>query len=219
MNTGKVMGGAALLSALALLSSCSGNTTTDSTPPSCGPFTACGGAIEGNWQIDDVCVEGDLLGMINAQSNPSVPAACQNIAKTATLKASGTFGYASGTETSNLSMTVVCTTVYSQACLSAARGGVTTATPSVCATVQSGINASGSGTVAICSVAGADCSCSITQPITGGPQTDGYAVSGGTLSYTSGSGSVSFCVQGTTLRERSTGLGSGIMAEILAHRI
>ena len=169
-----------------------GNTTCSAAAP-------CGGTVDGTWQLDGVCVEGNLVAAMNATSG--LPAACSTLFQTATLSGTGTVTFANGTETDNITQDMTTTAVYTSACASAIAGTAVTLNASLCATMQSSAAGQTGVTSASCSFVGSNCNCSIVyQSVTATSQA--YSISGSTIMYTNGSDPIDYCVSGTTLTAR-----------------
>jgi len=216
MTMARIFAGFGLSLTLALLSGCDDSSTSSQGGASCASFTSCGGDIVKVWQVDSVCVEGDLVGTLNGQLS-SQPPACQTIFESASLDASGTISYTASTETSDITLTGIYTAVYTQACLSAMAGSTVAVTSAICSAIQSGLSSSDPSITGTCVLSGSNCHCTLNQQLSLGTQTDGYTASGGTLTYTSGGSPASYCVNGTTLTERSTSTSLGMAMVITAH--
>ncbi len=102
---------------------CSGSSSgSRNEAVSCGGVPQCGGTVDGKWQLDSVCLEGDLATALDA--NLSLPPACSHTIETASISASGTVTFATGTETDDLTGTMTANAVYTAACESAIAGGL-----------------------------------------------------------------------------------------------
>ncbi len=182
------------------------------TAESCEAFTACGGTLDGTWQIYSACVDGELAEATFAQSG--APEACRSLYSSVELAASGTLSYSGTTETSRLLLRSTTTALYTQECAQALNGDSTTVTAESCANVESSL--SDATTTATCNFDGdALCTCKIVRMLDAGSAVDTYAAKDGTLSYLSSSNTMQYCVQGTTARFRAK-LQEGIDFEVSA---
>jgi len=187
----------AILSFVFSILGCSSSSTTGGTGATCNAAAPCGGSLDGTWSFTSLCVEGDLVAAMNQRMG--LPAACDNTIQSATMSASGTVTFASGTETDNFTETTDVTLSFTAACESAVAGQPVTLTASTCATAQQSLlSASGGFTTANCSLSNGACACtaSMESPAPTAPQS--YTVSGNVISYAAGD-PISYCVSGTTL--------------------
>jgi hypothetical protein len=208
-----------LLPVLMVLLSCSGK--SDSSGGSCGSFSACGGNLDGTWQFDDLCTEGDLVAALNSDLS-SMPAACQNMIKTVTMDVSGTVTYSSGVETADLELISRFTAVYPQECLSALEESPVAASAEYCSALAEDMTSAGAddGTSATCTVADSGCSCAATLSQSSEPEAHNYTIQGNTLVYDDDDSiPAEYCVQGDRLTRRSTDSEYGISMIATAHRI
>lgn len=206
-----------LMAALATISGCDGDESNGTAASSCGTFSACGGELDGTWQIDDACVGGALLGSLNSEL-ASLPAACHTIFKAAELEVSGTIRYEAGIETTNTTLLGIYSAVYSKECLSAVAGDTITATQDVCAAAETSVEGT-EGMAATCTVANGGCSCSIQQQLSAGTQTASYTVEGNALVYSSSGESNAFCVKADSMQMRQSLAALGITIDVDLHRI
>jgi hypothetical protein len=176
------------------ISSC-GN-SDDKKGASCAAPAACGGTLDGTWQLDSSCVQGDEVALLNA--TPGNPAACSTLFQKASDSASGTVTYANGTQTSNVTKTSKYDVLYTQACVAALRGAMITLDATACATVQQSAIDSGNYTRVSCSYSSAGCPCTFVSQSTD-TSTVNYTVSGTSIVYANGDPPADYCVSGNTM--------------------
>jgi hypothetical protein len=136
-----------------------GNTTGAGT---CNAAAACGGTLDGSWQVDGVCIEGDLSSALVASQN--LPAACSNIVQSVTPTMTGTVTFADGMETDNFTQTISATVLYTEACMSA--DARLCSCHKRCRLHQRGVVLGEQYSIfstATCSLAGSNCACSMSQ--------------------------------------------------------
>jgi hypothetical protein len=182
---------------------------------SCNMNPTCGGTLDGTWQMDTTCAEGDVAQMMAGQL--SLPAACNGLFQTATLSLTGTAKFANGMETDNLTMTTDAKVLYTPACVGAISRTTVTLTADICTTMQSNLLKNGTFSSASCAFTGGNCACSVSNQQQSPGTPVAYTVSGGTISYTDGSSPMNYCVQGTTLTARQ--LDSGLTLFNTAHKL
>jgi hypothetical protein len=175
----------------------------------------CGGTLDGTWQIDTTCVEGSIVQMLADQQ--ALPAACDGLFQSATLSLTGTAKFAGGMETDNMTMTIAATVLYTSTCVSAIGGTTVALTAALCTSLQSSLLSSGTFTSASCSFTGGNCACSVSNQQQSPATPEAYTVSGGQISYPSGSSPMDYCVQGTTLTVRQQ--DSGLTLFNTAHKL
>jgi len=178
---------------------CGSSNSTTGGAASCGGTAPCGGTVDGTWQLDHVCTEGDLTGAL--ESSLALPSACAGTVHSATMSATGTVVFAGGTQTDNITTTLQGTAVVSPACVAAELGSTITLSDTVCALVQAQISGTTGVTSATCSFASGNCNCSVTYT-SSNPTPKAYTVSGTSITYTNGDAPTDYCVSGTTLTAR-----------------
>jgi hypothetical protein len=201
------------LSAAGCLGPLGGNSAGGGDTPSCDSFTACGGDLNGTWELDSTCAQGELSAVLLAEDN--APQACSDLYSSVSMQLTGAIQYANGVETANLTITRTYTAVYTAPCLSAMSNSTVTVTEAGCANAQSTLNAR-SNTTASCQFDGDNCSCQVEQRTGGTPTVDSYTIADGSLTY-SGGNSSQFCVQGSTALFRLP-LAGGALLGLTAHR-
>jgi len=73
---------------------CGGNSS--GSAGTCNVAAPCGGTLDGTWQMDSTCVEGDLIGYLTARLGSAFPT-CSQI-QTANASMTGTVAFSSGNE-------------------------------------------------------------------------------------------------------------------------
>jgi len=182
--------------------------------PTCSAFTACGGELDGQWAIDGVCTEGDLSEAMLSSSD--LPAECKNALQSVSVQMSGTLTYASGTETSDIKMTMKAKYTFTAACISAMAGMTVPMSQEACSAAGSVGSGDPEAPVVSCSLAGNACSCTMTMDMQGADM-DTYTVSGSTIIY-SGGDTAQFCVSGNNLTMRHISDGEVPAMQVKAHR-
>jgi hypothetical protein len=162
--------------------------------------------LDGTWQVDGVCVEGDLAAAVVAQLN--LPADCHNLFQSTSATATGTVTFADGMETDNSSLIVDASVLFTEACASADVGYAIVMGTAACNSLGPVLASSQQFSTATCSLAGSNCACSVSKrwPTPTTPQ--GYVVSGNTITNSGGGGSMDYCVSGTTLTIREVDSGA-----------
>jgi hypothetical protein len=186
-----------LVLVLVSVASCGGSEDDGDKASSCGSFTACGGSIDGTWQIDGTCMAGDLAAALKSGMN--LPSACSDLITSVTQVTTGSVTFASGTETNNVTTTVTERINYTSACVSAMTKQNVVLDASACSQLQSSVSSSTSGASATCALVGNSCGCSVTLT-SADTSTSTYTVSGNTLVPGDGTDPVSYCVSGSTLK-------------------
>jgi hypothetical protein len=174
----------------------------------CNAVSPCGGSVEGSWQIETTCAEGDLDAAMLASA--SAPSACNSLFQDFALDSAGTVTFSNGTENDDVTMSMKGNVVYTPACLSALGGGAAvTLTTTSCANVGSGLTSSGQFSSATCSLANGACACAVVMTKTA-RTTQAYAISGTQITYQDPKQSpMDYCVSGTTMTVRqSLGIGT-----------
>lgn len=145
----------------------------------CGLANACGGDVEGTWNITSVCVENAaaLAGMAVAD-RPE----CASLFKDTQVHADGTMAFASGTATTAYTLTVDLHAAFTRECLGAL-GSVSASAIDLqgsCERLDMEFSINSSFTGASCAIAGETCDCMIsrrqTQSVTGTYTTEGSAL-------------------------------------------
>jgi hypothetical protein len=195
----------------------SGGSGGSSSGGTCGGAVACGGALDGTWQIDSMCVQGDWVATMGAQLG--LPAACSGALRSVSIDhVSGTISYSAGTETANITMTVTVDFMYTQVCVAALSGTTGTLDASMCASFQQALLSGGQFSQATCSYSNAGCRCVETGDQTT-TNTTPYTVSGNNIVYSDGTEPMGYCVSGSTLTERQTSTDSpGVTMVATFHR-
>lgn len=192
-----------------------GGATSTNETASCTGVAPCGGVLDGTWQIDSSCTDGNLAAQINA----GLPAECSSMCESATISQSGTVTFANGVETPNVSTQVVLIQLYTSACLSAIDGAPITMTDSICSALQVSSTSGGTTTNATCSFSGGACLCvTISQSQTSAPI--GYSASGTSITYSNGDSPTDYCVSGSQLTEsQAFGTSAEVIVGLTLHRI
>ena len=188
--------GEAFAWALIMFAASSCGNSDDKKGASCTPPAACGGTLDGTWQLGSTCMQGDEVALLNATSGN--PSACNRLYQTVSDTVSGTVTYANGTETANVTKTSVFEVLYTQACVSALRGATITLDATECANQQQSEIDSGKYTNASCAYSSQGCRCSLTTQSTD-TSASPYAVSGNRIVYSNGDPPADYCVSGDTL--------------------
>jgi hypothetical protein len=184
----------------------------------CSGAVPCGGTLDGTWQIDSVCVQGDFSSVLSGQAN--LPAACSSGIKTVAIQdPTGTVTYSGGNEVLDISVTLDLQVSITQACASAVAAGTTvTLSTTVCPGFGQYLVIIGGLSSATCTYASDECQCRLTKTQTSST-TAPYTVSGTDIVYGNGNAPVGFCVSGETLTERGAFTGiSGLTGTATFHR-
>ncbi len=176
-----------------------GCSSKDSSGATCNAAAPCGGTLDGTWQIDGTCVEGDLPAYLAVMRRH--PSACGNVFQTATADTVGTATFANGMETDDLAITLDAQAVYTAACVHAMIGTTTNLDANTCIAFQQPLIDNGFFSGATCSFAGGNCDCAVSVVAHSPTTPQGYAISGTQIVYTDGS-PMDYCVSGTTLTVR-----------------
>jgi hypothetical protein len=196
---------------------CGSSNSTTGGAASCGSTAACGGTVDGTWQLDSVCTEGDLPAALESTLN--FPTECAGAVHSATMSATGTAAFANGMQTDNVTTTIQGTAVVSAACVAAELGSTITLSDTVCALVQAQISGTTGITSATCSFASGNCNCSVTYT-SSNPTPKAYTVSGTSITYTNGDAPTDYCVAGSTLTARQLRVDFGnIYVDSTLHKI
>ena len=168
----------------------------------CGSFTACGGDLEGTWELEKLCLDVDPA-MFGAIDNP----ACSDFVQDVRVMADGMLTVTSDTLTFSGTLDMDIDFRFSDACLQASAGDTTIKTNAqLCSSLQDGLEEGAQEpdaaiTSATCSAGAAACNCTASAP----PQTisssGAYSVTGNTLMDPDGETS-EYCVQGDSLTLR-----------------
>jgi hypothetical protein len=181
----------------------------------CSAVAPCGGSLDGTWQVDGVCVEGDLAAVMLAQQN--LPAACHDLFQSVTPTMTGTVTFADGMETDNFSQTVGASVLFTEACMSADVGYAVIISAATCTSVGPYLVSNQQFSTATCSLAGSNCACSVSQRSQSPTTPQAYVVSGNTVTYSGGGSSMDYCVSGTTLTARE--VESGVTFVTTLHKL
>ena len=160
----------------------------------------CGGTLDGTWQIDGTCIEGNVASLMAAQQN--LPSACGGLFKTAMASLEGTVTFANGMETDNLTLNIDATVVYTPTCVSAINGTTIVLTAAICTTFQSALVSNQTFSSATCSFTGGNCACSVSSQSQSPTTPEAYTISGNQVVYSNGNSPMDYCVTGTTLSVR-----------------
>jgi len=198
---------------------CGSNSSSSGTPGKvCSAVAPCGGALEGTWQLDTTCDEGNLAAAMASQQN--LPAACNNLFQSASPTLTGTVQFAGGMETDTLTTTLNATVLYTSACVSALSGTTVALNATICSILGPSLTGSGGFTTATCTFASGGCSCAVSMTSQSDTTAQPYTLSGNTIVYTSGSDPMDYCVSGTTLTTRGAVAGlSGVTFVTTAHKL
>lgn len=169
----------------------------------CKAVAACGGAIDGTWEVTSTCVHGDLTAVMlasMASGGNAPPAACNSLFQNFTIEMSGTVTAANGTETDNLTMTMKGKAHYTPACVSALSGtAISALSASMCSAAESNLKSNTTFNSATCSLNAGNCDCDLTA-VTKETDTSQYTTSGNQLIDPTGKNDpFDYCVSGTTL--------------------
>jgi len=164
-------------------------------------FAACGGDPTGTWDIESVCLDGDLVAAYNANLSQS----CANQITRANLSATGSATYGVDPVFSHPTVTYEATTVlqvsetYTPACALDVYG-YATLDSNTCAQIEETLQNYDQEKQVTCSFTGTNCACNVTIKHLN-TTTDTYAVNGSDI--TEGDASTyAFCVSGNTMTQR-----------------
>jgi hypothetical protein len=185
----------------------------------CNGFAPCGGTLEGTWQIDSMCLQGDINALMAAEMGMTGPACDQMIQSLTIQNPKGTVSYSGGVETSNLTMTLDMRMLITEACMSSMTGTTVTLSAAKCSAMEQSLVSNGNYSTATCTFGSASCQCHLVGEQTSTSSTP-YTISGNTIVYSDGSDPASFCVNGTTLTETGTSgtVGAGLAGVATFHR-
>jgi hypothetical protein len=189
-----------LLFALLVFSlSCDGSSSGTGNMAACGAFTPCGGSLVGTWKSTGFCSD------ITSATSGS----CTMTMDTSNFHPSGTFTFSSdGTYSSVGTVSGTLNVNYTQGCFS----GMTTMS---CPGLSSAASSTDAGVTLNCTSGTAgDCQCTETLPGTTTTEQGTYTTSGASLattqtSSTSTPSTSDYCVQGNTLKLRTTSSNTG----------
>ena len=170
---------------------------TDAASACSEVFTACGGDPTGIWDIESVCIDGDLIAATNADY-ASISTVCAQLCSGATLSARGAVTYNAGNFEANAILGLSETLGITAECYAALSGS--TSTSASCTNFMQNLNEE-AGTVAACSTNGTGCDCSYTTAVAAAADT--YSISGTMLVASDGT-TTEFCVQGSTMTQRDS---------------
>ncbi len=185
----------------------------------CNSPAPCGGALDGTWQIDSVCNEGDLAAAMASQQG--LPAACSQVFESASMTGTGTITLANGAQTNNVVQKIAATAVYTPECITALTQRSVTFSASICSALQQQLANSSGVSQAACSLSGSNCTCSLAYENQASSDPMSYTVSGNTVTYTSSEEApLTYCVAGTTMTVSQAVNGlSGITLHIALHKL
>lgn len=185
-----------LLIALGSLGAVVGCDLTNDISSTCGTLNACGGDLDGTWVVEDTCSETDLEAEANAEFE--LPADCGDVVRSVTVELAGTMTFDSGTETGELTTTIVKDYFYSADCIAALGSEASAA---VCASLRDGV-VEGNMQSAECEYVRSGCSCNTTyeDQVT---LAETYSVSDGTIRFGQDDSTADYCVVGDTLTMRN----------------
>jgi len=197
------------ISVLSVLSSVAGSASScggDDAPPggsgsgaSCPAFTACGGDPVGNWTVSDVCAANleQVFGAVVSQ-----PACSNALMRTRDIEATGSYMIGADKQASSaLTLSGTGEFLFNDACVQAL--GLGDSAAGQCAAIQ-GQFMSTAGASASCTVAGADCGCTISlqTPLNG---SGSYSVANDKLVVDALE--QPFCVEGNKLTIQTSAFG------------
>jgi hypothetical protein len=186
---------------------------------SCTAVTACGGDIEGTWEITSTCTIGDVnefMIVLAAKAGTALPAACESFFEDFTLEMSGSVSFANGSIVNNTTTNIKGTEHNTPACLSATSGtSVSAISASACSSIKTRLTKS-SGT---CSVTAGNCDCSVSI-VDNDTSSGTYAIQGNqlVLDPAGQAKSLDFCVSGETLRLTQTLPGVSDVSLVISYR-
>lgn len=162
----------------------------------CAPFSACGGDLEGAWQLTSFCADSSQM-VDEANAEIDLPKECGDVVRSMSLSLTGTLTYSGGVEASDMTLTVGAGYLYTERCLTALAGTPTTVSPAYCAQLADAMADGAPEGEVSCEASAEGCACSLQQADTF-TEVDTFTVSGSTLTYADGS-SMDYCVQGDEL--------------------
>jgi hypothetical protein len=166
----------------------------------CSGLAPCGGALDGTWVMDSMCITGDIAAVMSADMG--LPSACSNMVHSFAFEnPSGTVTYGSGNETADFTITMSMEMLVTSACASALAGATVTMNAATCTSMQQSLLSNGTYSSVTCGMAGSACQCAVKEDKASNGVT-GYTVSGNSIQYTDGSDPMDYCVSGTKLTER-----------------
>jgi hypothetical protein len=183
-----------VLAAACLATACS---DSNDDGGSCASFSACGGDVQGSWQLDSICAVG-LVEQLNSQVAAQHPE-CDGTYKTASIDVEGTVAFDATTQTPNLVMTIDTRLTLTADCLSAQADRTVVLSDSICSLFAQGASSTDADKTATtqCTFTGGNCECDVHISSPTGTA-EPYTISGTTI--VSGSESpADYCVQGDTL--------------------
>ncbi|HEY5958101.1 MAG TPA: hypothetical protein VIV60_16170 [Polyangiaceae bacterium] len=180
--------------------------TSSQNPSTCSTPTACGGTLDGTWQIIATCIDDDLAHAM--QDLAALPAACSTLFQTAKLDYSGTVRYANGIETPNIRAQLDVLAIYTAACYSTLNNGTKTLDAVACSSIKEAALQAGEFTEATCTYATGECRCQYRN-VAQNTESSTYTANGGQIAYANGDTPIGYCVSGTTLTESQTSADLG----------
>jgi hypothetical protein len=162
---------------------------------SCAAFQACGGEVEGNWNVEDVCFD-DIQSLLASSLDES---ACDGLFRGAAANATGTSSFANGTGSIDLMLSIDVEARWTEACVSALNNGAEVDITQACPMIEANYLNQGQFEGAACMLEGQVCSCMLTSPPMPVHDAGGYRIEGNALIDDSDGSSTPYCVQGDTL--------------------
>jgi hypothetical protein len=176
--------------------------STSNAAVRCDGASPCGGSLDGSWQIDSTCFEGDLAAVLNSYQ----PAACATAFRSATVAMNGTVAYANGTENLNGALNLDLVATYTSDCINVLTGSAATLDAATCAVFRPSLPQPNAPMVDVvsgsCSLSNTGCDCAASMSMA--PRsfvTAAYTISGSRFVYKDAPGFTDYCVSGTTLTE------------------
>jgi hypothetical protein len=159
-------------------------------------ISPCGGDVSGSWAVKSICAVGNPADKVNA--NFTTYPSCVGVCTAATVTASGSKTYDSGTLTSSEAFVLSETLSLTSACFLQVMG--TDLNESTCQA------AAGQFASATCALSTLGCTCQITESVQNSALS--YAVSGNVLTEAQAGSlqgtSLEYCVLGNTMTQRRT---------------
>lgn len=174
----------------------------DSGENSCGSAEPCGGDLEGTWQLDEVCQQGDALTKIDS-GDPH----CAGMHESVLYQYSGTISFESGLYNPSISQTLTSQLRLTPECHGGALDEET------CASIESSFRNSDQPTVANCVMDGKDCLCRTTTTYTE-DGSEPYVVHAEHLLLTKTRQEYEYCVNEDKMRVWGEDRLSGILLEL-----
>ena len=183
-----------LLIATCTLAACGDDDSSPGGGGDCGSFSACGGDLVGDWEVQDVCFENPEALFTGAVDEP----ACDDAFRGLDVDASGSYSFGDdGNGSSSVTLSMTIDTRWTEACISAIANGAEVDINEACDALQTEYMGQAEFEAADCSVSGTACNCLLTaaeRTVTG---MGTYRVQGNAL--VDADGNNPFCVEGDTL--------------------